>query len=266
MIIVKSSREIELMREAGHVVALVFATLKPMIKAGVSTLELSQKAEEVIRSNNCIPTFLGYGGFPGAICVSVNDTLIHGIPSSKIILKDGDIVSLDVGATYQGYVGDATRTYIVGVAKEKDRRLVEVTRESFFKAVELIKPGVHLGDICHAIQEHNEKNGYSLPRDYTGHGVGSHLHEDPSIPNYGKAGTGPILMKGMCLAIEPMVGEGRKDTRVLGDDWTVKMKDGKMSAHYENSIAVTDSGYIILTKLKSQSEEDLKKEEIVINV
>ena len=193
MVDIKSKREIELMREAGHVVALVFEALKPMMKAGVSTLELSEKAEEVIRSNGCLPTFKGYGGFPGAICVSVNDTLIHGIPSSKIILKDGDVVSLDVGATYQGYVGDAARTYIVGVAKEKDLELVKSTRESFFKAVELVKPGIHLGDICHAIQVHNERNGYSLPRDYTGHGVGSHLHEDPSIPNYGKEGTGPAI-------------------------------------------------------------------------
>lgn len=263
MIIVKSSREIELMREAGHVVALVFEALKPMMKAGVTTLELSNKAEEVIRNNNCIPTFKGYGGFPGAICVSVNDTLIHGIPSDKIILKDGDIVSLDVGATYLGYVGDAARTYIVGVAKEKDLRLVESTRESFYKAVELIRPGVRLGDISHAIQVHNEKNGYSLPRDYTGHGVGSHLHEDPSIPNYGPAGVGPRLEVGMCLAIEPMVGEGRHNTRVLGDDWTVKMRDGKMSAHYENTIVVTENGYEILTKLKSQTIDDLKKESIV---
>jgi len=265
MIIVKSAREIELMREAGHVVALVFEALKPMLKAGVSTLELSEKAEEVIRNNRCLPTFKGYGGFPGAICISVNDTLIHGIPSSKIILKDGDVVSLDVGATYQGYVGDAARTYIVGVAKEKDLRLVISTRESFFKGVELVHPGIHLSDVSHAIQEHNERNGYSLPRDYTGHGVGSHLHEDPSIPNYGKPGFGPLLTANMCLAIEPMVAEGKYFTRVLGDDWTVKMKDGKNSAHYENTIVVTENGYEILTKLKTQTVEDLKKE-IIVNV
>lgn len=251
------------MKEAGNVVALVFEALRPMMKAGVSTLELSKKAEEVIRSHGCLPTFKGYGGFPEAICVSVNDTLIHGIPSERIILKDGDIVSLDVGATYQGYVGDAARTYIVGVAKEKDLRLVESTKMSFFNAIKLIKPGVHLGDICHAIQEYNERNGYSLPRDYTGHGVGSHLHEDPSIPNYGKEGTGVILQEGMCLAIEPMVGEGTHKTRVLNDEWTVKMKDGKMSAHYENSLVVTKDGCEILTKLKDQTIDDLIKEEIV---
>lgn len=263
MIIVKSAREIELMREAGNVVACVFEALKPMMKAGVSTLELDLKAEEVIRSHNCLPTFKGYGGFPGSICISVNDTLIHGIPSNKIVLKDGDLVSLDVGATYQGYVGDAARSYIVGIGKEKDINLIKSTRKSFFEAVKLIRPGVRLGDISHAIQEYNEKNGYSLPRDYTGHGVGSHLHEDPAIPNYGKAGTGPILQEGMCLAIEPMVAEGKHNTRVLGDGWTVKMKDGKNGAHYENSIVVTKDGYEILTKLKSQSEQDLKEEEII---
>lgn len=263
MIIIKSPREIELMKEAGHVVALVFQALKPMMKAGVSTLELDRKAEEVIRNNGCIPTFKGYGGFPGAICISVNDTLIHGIPSNKIILKDGDMVSLDVGATYQGYVGDAARTYIVGVARQNDLALAKSTRESFFEGVSLIKPGIHLSDVSARIQEYNEKNGYSLPRDYTGHGVGSHLHEDPAIPNYGKPGNGPILQVGMCLAIEPMVAMGRHQTRVLNDDWTVKMRDGKNSAHYENSIVVTENGYEILTKLKDQTIEDLKKEDIV---
>jgi len=263
MIIIKSPREIELMKEAGRVVALVFEALKPMLKAGVSTLELGAKAEEVIRSNGCIPTFKGYGGFPGAICISLNDTLIHGIPSERIILKDGDIVSLDVGATYQGYVGDATRTYIVGVAKESDLNLVKTTRESFFAGVSIIRPGIHLSDVSAAIQQYNEKHGYSLPRDYTGHGVGSHLHEDPSIPNYGKPGNGPILQEGMCLAIEPMVAMGKNLTRVLNDDWTVKMRDGKNSAHYENTIVVTKDGYEILTKLKEQTIEDLQKENIV---
>lgn len=265
MIVIKSPREIELMREAGHVVALVFEGLKPLLKAGVNTLALSEKAEEIIRDNGCIPTFKGYGGFPGAICISVNDTLIHGIPSEKIVLHDGDLVSLDVGATYQGYVGDATRTYIIGVAKEKDLHLVKTTRESFFAGVSKIVPGVHLGDVCSLIQQYNEQRGYSLPRDYTGHGVGSHLHEDPSIPNYGKAGTGPILQAGMCLAIEPMVAMGKNATRVLNDGWTVKMKDGKNCAHYENTIVVTENGYEILTKLKTQTQADLM-EEIIVNV
>jgi len=250
MIITKSAREIELMREAGHVVALVFETLRPMLKNGVTTLELDQKAEEVIRSHGCTPTFKGYGGFPGAICISINDTLIHGIPSSKIVLHDGDIVSLDVGATYRGYCGDACRTYPVGVVTERARRLMEVTEQSFFEGCKQIHPGAKLGDISAAIQEYNESHGYSLPRDYTGHGIGSHLHEDPAIPNVGKRGTGPTLEVGMCLAIEPMVAEGKPNTRVLNDEWTVKMKDGKLSSHYENTVVVTETGYEILTKLK----------------
>ncbi|MCQ2815282.1 MAG: type I methionyl aminopeptidase [Bacilli bacterium] len=252
MIIVKSSREIELMKEAGNVVALVFEECRKMLKSGVTTLEIDQKAEEVIRSHGCIPTFKGYGGFPGSICISVNDTLIHGIPSNKIVLKDGDIVSLDVGATYQGYCGDACRTYPVGQVTEKASRLMKVTEESFYEGCKQIHPGAHLGDISHAIQEYNESHGYSLPRDYTGHGIGQHLHEDPSIPNVGKAGTGPILQVGMCLAIEPMVAEGKPFTRVLNDEWTVKMKDGKLSSHYENTVVVTETGYEILTKLKEK--------------
>lgn len=252
MIIVKSSREIELMREAGHVVALVFQECEKLCKPGISTLQISERAEEVIRANGCTPTFKGYGGFPGAICVSVNDTLIHGIPSNKIILKEGDIVSLDVGATFKGYCGDACRTFIVGTAKEEAKRLVKVTEESFFEGCKHVRPGARLGDVSHAIQEYNESHGYSLPRDYTGHGIGSHLHEDPAIPNYGKAGTGPILQVGMCLAIEPMVAMGKHNTRVLNDEWTVKMRDGKLSSHYENTIVVTETGYEILTKLKEK--------------
>jgi len=240
------------MREAGHVVALVFETLRPMLKSGVTTLELDQKAEEVIRSHGCIPTFKGYGGFPGAICISVNDTLIHGIPSSKIVLHEGDIVSLDVGATYQGYCGDACRTYPVGVVSERAERLMKVTEESFYEGCKTIHPGSKLGDISEAIQNYNESHGYSLPREYTGHGIGSHLHEDPSIPNVGKKGTGPTLQVGMCLAIEPMVAEGKPNIRVMNDEWTVKMKDGKLSSHYENTVVVTENGYEILTKLKEK--------------
>ncbi len=247
MITLKSEREISLMREAGRVVALVFKELKPLCKPGVTTLYLSQQAEEIIRKNGCTPTFLGYGGFSGAICVSVNETLIHGIPSDKIILKEGDIVTLDVGATYKGYCVDAARTFPVGTCMDHATKLMQVTEESFFNAVKLIKDGTPLGDVCHAIQVYCEDRGYSLPRDYTGHGVGAHLHEDPVIPNYGKEGVGPILKAGMTLAIEPMVAEGKSKTRVLGDGWTTKMKDGKWSAHYENTVVVTKDGYEILT-------------------
>lgn len=250
MIITKSPREIALMHEAGKIIAICFEELKPLIRPGVTTLAISRRAEEIIHAHGAIPTFKGYGGFSGAICVSINDTLVHGIPSAKIVLKDGDIVSLDIGATYKGYVGDACRTYLCGNVKEEDRRLVEVTEQSFFEACKLIKPGVHLGDISHAIQVYCEAHGYSLPRDYTGHGVGLSLHEDPMIPNYGEAGVGPILKEGMTLAIEPMVAMGHYDTKTLGDGWTVKMRDGKNSSHYENTIAVTKDGYEILTMLK----------------
>ncbi len=247
MIIVKSTREIELIRTASKVIAKVFNDIKPFIRPGVSTLEIANEAERIIRENDCIPTFKGYGGFPGAICVSVNDTLIHGIPSSKIILKEGDIVSLDVGATYKGYCGDACRTFAVGTVTERAKRLIQTTEESFFEALKVIKPDARVGDISHAIQKYNEERGYSLPRNYTGHGTGRHLHEDPNIPNVGISGTGPLLQKGMTIAIEPMVAEGRPDTRTLSDEWTVKMKDGKLSAHYENTIVITEDGYEILT-------------------
>jgi methionyl aminopeptidase len=252
MIIVKSEREIELMRKAGKIVSSVFRTLKPLLIPGISTKELDEIAEKTIRDQGAYPTFKGYGGFPGAICISLNDTLIHGIPSSKIILKEGDIVSLDVGATYQGYCGDACRTYPVGKISEKAAHLIKITEESFWHGIELVREGAFLGTISHAIQEYNELHGYSLPRDYAGHGIGSQLHEDPSIPNYGKAETGPRLLSGMCLAIEPMVAMGKHQTRVLPDGWTVKMRDGKLSAHYENTIVVTKDGCEVLTTYEGE--------------
>ena len=247
MIIVKSAREIELIRAACKVIAKVFEDIKPFIKPGVSTLEISNIAEKIILDNGCTPTFKGYGGFPGAICVSVNETLVHGIPSSKIILREGDIVSLDVGATYKGYCGDACRTYLVGTVNAEAKRLVQTTQESFFEAMKVVKPGATIGDISNAIQKYCESKGYSLPREYTGHGTGRHLHEDPNIPNVGNPHSGAILREGMTLAIEPMVAQGRPETRTLSDEWTVKMRDGKLSAHYENTIVVTEDGYEILT-------------------
>ena len=254
MIIIKSPREIELMRKAGEVVGKVFNALEGNIKPGMSTLDVANIAEKVIRDNGAYPTFLNYSGFPGAVCVSVNDELVHGIPSSKRILRDGDIVSVDVGATLNGYVGDACRTYPVGIVKESVLRLIEVTRESFFEGCKYARPGAHLGDISHAIQAYCEAHGYSLPREYTGHGVGSSLHEDPYIPNYGVAGTGPILKEGMCLAVEPMVNEGHFALRVMKDGWTAKTRDGKLSCHYENSIVITKDGYEILTQAKKEED------------
>lgn len=252
MIIVKSPREIELMRVAGKVIAKVFKEIESFIKPGVSTLDISSEAERIILEAGCIPTFKGYGGFPGAICVSVNDTLVHGIPSNKIILKEGDIVSLDVGATYKGYCGDACRTYLVGTCTSETKRLVTTTEESFFEAMKYAKPGNKIGDISAAIQKYNEDRGYSLPREFTGHGTGRHLHEDPSIPNYGMPGHGPILKKGMTIAIEPMVTMGKRYVRILKDGWSVVTRDGKPSAHYENTILITEDGYEILTKLKGE--------------
>ncbi len=247
MIYAKSTREIALMKKAGECVADVFETLRKALRNGITTLELDELANEVMIKHGCTSGSKGYYDYPGYICISVNDTLIHGIPSSKIVLHDGDIVSLDVVAVYKGYYADACRTYPVGVVSERAQRLMDVTKQSFFEAVKLVKPGVRLGDICATIQKFNEDHGYSLARDYTGHGIGTHMHEDPVIPNYGKPGTGPILGEGMCLCIEPMVLEGKKETRTLGDGWTVKSRDGKLTCHYENTVVVTKDGYEIIT-------------------
>ena len=237
------------MKKAGRVVALVFEGIKDKIVPGISTQDIADMCEDIIRKEGAYPTFLNYSGYPGAVCVSINDEIVHGIPSSKRIIRDGDIVSIDVGATLNGYVGDACRTYPVGICTENALRLVKVTEESFFEGVKHARPGVHLGEISHAIQEYCESHGYSMVREYTGHGVGSHLHEDPYIPNYGPVDSGPILKEGMCLAIEPMVCEGHFAIRVLKDGWTAKTKDGKLSSHYENSIVITKDGYEILTKI-----------------
>ncbi len=253
MIIIKSAREIELMREAGQVVAEVFKALEPLVVPGITTKELAKKAEEVIRSFGAYPTFKNYNGFPGAICTSVNDVLVHGIPSGQK-LKEGDIVSLDVGATLNGYNGDACRTYLVGKVSKEAADLVRVTEECFFEGIKFAKPGNHLGDISNAIQEHAEKHGYSVPRDYTGHGIGRSLHEDPSIPNYGEKGHGVLLKEGMCLAIEPIIHQGRKETRLMKDNWTAKTIDGKLASHYENTIVITKDGCEILTMLTNKED------------
>ncbi len=252
MITLKSNREISLMKEAGEVVKKVFETLKDATRPGISTLELDEIAEKVMIENNSISGSKGYYDYPGAICISVNETLVHGIPSKKIILREGDIVSYDVVVKKHGYYADACRTYPVGTISSEAKRLIEVTRSSFYEAVKLVKPGVHLGDISEAVQKYNESHGYSLSRDYTGHGIGKEMHEDPAVPNVGKAGTGPILKEGMCICIEPMVCQGKGETRVLGDGWTAKTKDGKLSCHYENTVVVTSDGYEIITLDKGE--------------
>ena len=252
MIITKSEREINLMKEAGRVVGLVFQRLEQLIKPGMSTLDIDTIVETTMLENDCIPAEKGYYGYPASACVSVNDTLIHGIPSSKIIIREGDIVSVDIVATYKGYSADACRTYKVGTLTERAHRIVDITKEAFFEALKVVRPGAHVGDISEAVQKYVESHGYNVVREYTGHGIGAHMHEDPSIPNYGKAGTGALLAPGMALCIEPMVLEGRKDVRVLGDGWTVKSKDGKLTAHYENTVIVTEDGYEIITMYEGE--------------
>ena len=252
MVIRKSPREIALMKEAGRVVGLVFKTLSSKIKPGMTTQEIDEIVEKTMLDNHCIPAEKGYYDYPASACVSVNDTLIHGIPSNKIVLKEGDIVSVDIVANYQGYMADACRTFAVGTISDRAARLVKVTKAAFFNALQFVHPGAFIGDVSASIQKYVESYGYNVSRDYTGHGIGAEMHEDPSIPNYGKAGTGVRLAPGMALAIEPMVLEGRKDTRVLGDGWTVKSKDGKLTAHYENTVIVTEDGYEIITMYEGE--------------
>ena len=251
-IIIKSPREIALIKKAGSILADTFDYLKVHTRAGISTKELDKLAESFIRSHGGIPTCKGYEGFPGAICISVNDTLLHGIPSKSIILKDGDIVSYDICVTYEGYIADACRTFPVGEISSEAKRLLDTSKKCFFEAVKLVKPGVHLGDISQKIYETGTSEGYTLTRDYGGHGVGREMHEDPFVLNYGEKGTGPILKKGMVIAIEPMLNEGKVELYTLDDGWTVKTLDGKLSCHYENTIAITDDGYEILTLEKGE--------------
>lgn len=248
MITIKSAREIEIMKEAGRIVALVHEEMAKQIKPGVTTKQLDKIAEKIIKDNGATPSFKGYHGFPSAICASVNQVLVHGFPNNKP-LKNGDIISVDVGACYKGYHGDSAWTYVVGETTEENQQLMKVTKESLFNALELVKPGIHLSDISHEIQKYVESYGYSVPIEYTGHGIGSSLHEDPAIPNYGKPGRGPILKEGMTLAIEPMVNKGRRETKTLSDGWTVETIDQQNTAHYEHTIVVTADGYEILTKL-----------------
>ena len=247
MIIIKSDSEIDLMRESGKVTGYILKELENVIKPGLSTADVNHFVEKTIRNAGMIPTFLGYGGFPASACVSVNEEVVHGIPNKKRILREGDIVSVDVGSTYKGYVSDAARTYAVGEISEEARHLIDATRNSFFAGLEFCKVGCRLSDISHAIQASAEGEGFSVIRDYVGHGVGQQMHEDPQIPNFGKAGRGPRLAKGMVFAIEPMICEGTYDVRTLSNDWTVVTLDGKLSAHYENTVVITDGEPELLT-------------------
>ncbi|MCR1898646.1 type I methionyl aminopeptidase [Irregularibacter muris] len=248
MIILKSSHEVEIMRKAGKIVAEVHQKLKEAIQPGITTLDLDKIAEEYILQSGAKPAFKGYGGFPASVCTSINEEVVHGIPGSRVI-EDGDIISIDIGAIVDGYYGDSAKTHPVGKISPEAERLIKVTRDCFYAGLVFAKEGYRLSDISHAIQKHVEDNGFSVVRDYVGHGIGQNMHEDPQIPNFGRPGKGPRLREGMILAIEPMVNQGTFHVKTLGDDWTVVTLDGKLSAHYEHTIAITEGEPEILTKL-----------------
>ncbi|MGS2780238.1 type I methionyl aminopeptidase [Robertmurraya sp. GLU-23] len=247
MIICKTPREIEIMREAGRIVALTHQELKKHIVPGITTKELDKIAEAFIRKHDASPSFKGYNGFTGSICASVNEELVHGIPGNRV-LNNGDIISIDIGAEYNGYHGDSAWTYAVGSIDEETQRLLDVTEESLYKGLNEAKPGDRLSNISHAIQTYVEANGFSVVREYVGHGIGQDLHEDPQIPHYGPPNKGPRLKPGMVLAVEPMVNAGSRYVKTLADDWTVVTVDGRMCAHFEHTIAITEAGFEILTK------------------
>ncbi|HFK1792356.1 TPA: type I methionyl aminopeptidase [Bacillus pacificus] len=248
MIICKTPREIEIMREAGRIVALTHQELKQHIIPGITTKELDQIAEKTIQKYGATPSFKGYNGFPGSICASVNEELVHGIPGKRK-LKEGDIISIDIGAKYNGYHGDSAWTYPVGNISESVQKLLDVTEKSLYLGLEQVKPGERLSNISHAVQTHAEENGFSIVREYVGHGIGQDLHEDPQIPHYGPPNRGPRLKPGMVICVEPMVNQGRRYVKTLSDDWTVVTVDGKWCAHFEHTIALTEAGYEILTTL-----------------
>ena len=249
MIIIKNSEQLQLMREAGRITAEALMVAKEAIRPGLSTKELDNAIRRHIEKCGATPSFLGLYGFPGSACISINDEVIHGIPSNKVIIQEGDIVKVDVGARFRGYNGDSARTFAVGKVSDEALRLISVTEQSFYEAMKVARPGYRIGDIGHAVESFVISNGFSVVKEYTGHGVGADIHEDPSIPNHGKAGRGARLYPGMTLAIEPMVNAGTDRVKVRRDGWTVVTADGKLSAHYENSIAITDSDPVILTQI-----------------
>ena len=256
MVTIKSKNEIEKMKQACKVVAQTYQEIEKIIKPGISTWEIDQKAEQIMRSLGAIPAEKGYNigikgvpAYPAATCISINDEVIHGIPSKHKIVKDGDIVSIDTVALKEGFHGDAARTFLVGNVDKEAKRLVEVTKQAFFEGIKYARPGNRLGDICHAIGEYVHSQGYSVVREFQGHGIGREMHEDPGIPNYGKAGRGIRLEPGMTLAIEPMVIQGKPNILELDDGWTIITEDGSLSAHYENTILVTEKEPEILTIL-----------------
>lgn len=247
MVTIKSKNEIELMKDAGRITYEALKAVEENVKPGITTLELDKIAEKYIRGCGAIPSFKGYGGFPGSICASVNEEIIHGIPSNRV-LKEGDIISVDCGACFKGYNGDAARTFAVGKISDEAQRLIDVTKQSFFEGIKFASDGYRISDISSAIQKYVEANGFSVLRDYCGHGIGRDMHEEPEIPNYVTVGQRGIRIRpGMCLAIEPMVFSGNKDYYVEDNDWTVVSKDKSLGAHYENSVLITSNGPYLLT-------------------
>lgn len=244
---IKSPREIELMREAGRILAKTHEELAKNLRPGMSTWDIDHMGEEIIRSYGCIPSFKNYNGYPASICVSVNDEVVHGIPHKEHFLDEGDIVSLDAGVIYKGYHSDAARTYGIGEIDDDAKKLIEVTRQSFFEGIKFAKAGNHLNDISAAIQKYAESFGFGVVRDLVGHGIGSHLHEDPEIPNFARKRKGILLQPGMTLAIEPMITEGSYEVVWLDDDWTVMTEDGGWAVHYENTILITEGEPEILS-------------------
>lgn len=251
MIICKSDSELRYMREAGRIVAETHRLMSQAVKPGITTRELDQIAEAYIKSQNAVPSFKGYNGFPSSICASVNDELVHGFPGSRK-LNEGDIISIDIGAQFEGFHGDSAWTYAVGAVSNEVQKLLDVTEQSLYAGLQLIKPDVRLYTISHAIQKVIEDAGYSVVREYVGHGIGADLHEEPQIPNYGLPDRGPRLKPGMVLAIEPMVNIGERYVRTLEDNWTVVTEDGSWCAHFEHTVAVTEDGFEILTILPKQ--------------
>lgn len=246
-VIIKNEKQIALMREAGRILAIVHEELEKFIRPGISTWDIDRKGKEIIDSFGCIPSFLNYEGYPASICVSVNEEVVHGIPKKKRILKEGDIVSLDAGVIYKGYHSDAARTWAVGTVTPETQKLIDVTKQSFYEGIQFARAGRHLHEISRAIQKYVESNGFSVVRDLVGHGVGQNLHEDPQVPNFKPMGRGILLQPGMTLAIEPMVNAGKRDVWWMDDDWTVVTKDGSKSAHYENTILITEGEPEILS-------------------
>lgn len=247
MITIKTPEQIAKMKESGRLTRNVLDLMGKSVRAGMTTKELDGIACEYIKSCGAKPSFLGYGGYPASTCISVNDMVVHGIPSEDVIICEGDIVSVDVGVIYNGWQGDAARTFMIGKVSEEKKKLVKVTEECFFKAIERLKDGTPLGDIGYSVQTHAEANGFSVVRALVGHGIGREMHEDPAVPNYGKKGTGIRLKAGMVIAIEPMINAGDYKVDFMGDGWGVRTHDGKPSAHYENTVAITQTGVEILT-------------------